>query len=96
VTIASEVDRVYLDSIADCLIDDPRWARRIRVTKRGSRTTVVWNPWVEKAAKMGDFGTAGFLNMVCVESANAADDLVRVAAGGEHRLWVRYTAEPLG
>jgi glucose-6-phosphate 1-epimerase len=34
--------------------------------------------------------------MVCVESANAADDLVRVAAGGEHRLWVRYTAEPLG
>jgi len=34
--------------------------------------------------------------MVCVESANAADDVVTIAAGGEHRLWVRYGVEPIG
>ena len=95
VTIGSEVDRIYLDSVADVLIDDPGYRRRIRVAKRGSRSSVVWNPWTEKADKMGDFGPTGFLNMVCVESTNAADDVVQVPAGGAHRLWVRYSVEPL-
>jgi glucose-6-phosphate 1-epimerase len=93
VTISTETDRVYLDSTADCVIEDPAWKRRIRVSKRGSGATVVWNPWIEKAAKMGDFGDNGYLNMVCVESANAADDLVTIPAGGEHHLWVRYSLE---
>jgi glucose-6-phosphate 1-epimerase len=96
VTIDGEVDRIYLDSTADCLIDDPGMKRRIRIAKRGSRATVVWNPWTEKAAKMGDFGTDGYLNMVCVESANAADDAVTIPPGGMHRLWVRYSVEPFG
>jgi len=96
VTIGEEVDRIYLDSVADVLIDDPGYNRRIRVTKRGSHSSVVWNPWTDKAAKMGDFGPDGFLQMVCVESTNAADDVVQVPAGGEHRLWVRYSIEPLG
>jgi len=95
VTIDSEVDRIYLDSSADVLIDDPTLNRRLRVSKRGSRSTVVWNPWTEKAAKMGDFGEHGYRNMVCVESTNAADDVVQIPAGGEHRLWVRYSVEPL-
>ncbi len=95
VTIAGEVDRIYLDSIADCLIDDPGWRRRIRVSKRGSRSTVVWNPWIDKAAKMGDLGPQGYLRMVCVESTNAADDVVSIAPGGEHRLWIRYGVERL-
>ena len=96
VTIGSEVDRIYLDSTADVLIDDPGLKRRIRVAKRGSRSSVVWNPWADKAAKMGDFGADGYLNMVCVESSNAADDVVTIPAGGEHRLWVRYSVEPRG
>jgi D-hexose-6-phosphate mutarotase len=95
VIIDGEVDRIYLDSTADVLIDDPGLNRRIRVSKRGSRSTVVWNPGIEKAAKMGDFGDNGHLNMVCVESTNAADDVVQLPAGGEHRLWVRYSVEPL-
>lgn len=95
VTIDAETDRIYLDSTADCLIDDPSLKRRIRITKRGSRTTVVWNPWVDKAAKMGDFGKDGYLNMVCVESANAAEDVVTIPAHGAHHLWVRYQVEPL-
>lgn len=95
VTINAEVDRIYLDSTADCLIDDPGFQRRLRIAKRGSRSTVVWNPWIEKAAKMGDLGENGYLNMVCVESTNAADDVVTIAPDGEHRLWVRYSVESL-
>jgi glucose-6-phosphate 1-epimerase len=90
-----ETDRVYLDTVAACLIEDPVLNRRIRVSKHGSRSTVVWNPWREKAAKMGDLGGDGYLHMVCVESANAADNRVTIVAGEEHRLGVSYAVESL-
>ena len=96
VIISAETDRIYLNSTADCLIDDPGFKRRIRIGKRGSASTIVWNPWIEKSTKMGDFGDNGYLNMVCVESANAAEDTVTIAPGGEHHLWVRYQVEKLG
>src|SRR3569623_3022303 len=90
-TFSGETDRVYLATTAECIIDDPGLQRRIIIAKHGSRSTVVWNPWTEKAAKLGDLGDDGHLRMVCVESANAADDAEVVAAGGEHRLGVRST-----
>jgi D-hexose-6-phosphate mutarotase len=86
VTIAAEVDRVYLDTEADCVIDDPVLGRRIRVAKAGSRTTVVWNPWAEKARQIPDFGDEEYLAMVCIETANADTDVATVEPGGEHRL----------
>ena len=33
---------------------------------------------------MGDMGENGYLNMLCVESANAAADAVTIAPGDEH------------
>ena len=95
VRFGGEVDRVYLGTEADCLIVDPGLSRRIRIEKKGGRSTVVWNPWEEKARKMGDFAADGYLGMVCVESANAADDALILEPGGEHRLWVRYSVETM-
>ena len=95
VTISAETDRIYFDDGAACEIEDPGHARRIRISKRGSGTTVVWNPWVEKAARLGDMGKDGHLRMVCVETADAADDVVTIAPGGGHLLQVRYQVEPL-
>jgi len=95
IAISSEVDRVYLGTAGDCVIEDPAWGRAIRIRKQASESTVVWNPWVEKAEKMGDFGSDGYLGMVCVESGNALDNQVTVPAGGEHRLWVSYAVEGL-
>ncbi|MEQ1741961.1 MAG: D-hexose-6-phosphate mutarotase [Candidatus Nitrotoga sp.] len=94
ITMAAEVDRLYVDTDTDCLIDDSGHKRCIRIAKRGSHSTVVWNPWVEKAAKMGDFGSdTGYRGMVCVESANAAENVVKVAAGATHSLHVTYSIE---
>src|SRR3569832_213308 len=95
VTFNGETDRVYLDTAADCVIEDPGYARRIRIAKRGSRSTVVWNPWIEKAAKHGDMGDDGYHKKEKVESANAADDALRIAPGDTHRLWVRYSVEAI-
>jgi len=93
VSVAAEVDRIYLDARLDCLIEDPVLGRRIRVRKTGSASTIVWNPWAEKSASMADLGADAYLDMVCVESANADEDRVSLEAGGEHRLWVSYEPE---
>ena len=60
--------------------------RRIRVGKANSRTTIVWNPWIEKAKKMPDFGNEDYHGMLCVEAANALTDKVTIPAGGKHTL----------
>jgi glucose-6-phosphate 1-epimerase len=73
---------------------DSALARRIRVSKRRSTSTVVWNPWTIKAARLGDLGEDGDRRMVCVESANVADDVITIAPGDEHRLSARYQVEP--
>lgn len=93
ITFASEVDRVYIDTEGDCVIRDPNMGRQIRIRKTGSRSTVVWNPWIDKAIQMGDMGKNGYLKMVCVESANAAKNSVYIPAGEEHRLTVNYSVE---
>lgn len=88
VNIECEIDRVYLQTPDDVTIDDGN--RRIVISKQGSQSTVVWNPWQEAAEKMGDLGLDGYLKMLCVESANAAEDVVSIAAGGSHTLRVVY------
>ncbi len=95
IVIESEVDRVYMNTAADCVIEDRGLKRAIRIAKQGSQSTVVWNPWIEKADKMGDFGPEGHRGMVCVESANALDNVINVAPGATHRLSVVYSVEAL-
>ena len=86
VTLEGETDRIYLDTSADCLIDDPALARRIRVAAAGSRSTVVWNPWVDKARRLADFAEDEYRHMLCVETANADADAVRLAPDEAHHL----------
>lgn len=94
IVIDSEVDRIYFDQGQDVVIEDPVMQRDIRIEKRNSHSTIVWNPWIDKCKKMGDFGSDdGYLSMVCVESANADADVVQLEAGESHRLWVRYSVE---
>lgn len=93
ITVASEVDRVYLDTVSDCVIEDRGLKRRVRITKSNSHSTVVWNPWVEKANKMGDFSENGHRSMVCVESANAVGNVVTVMPGEMHTLRATYSLE---
>ncbi len=95
IAIESEVDRVYVNTAADCVIEDKGLKRAIRIAKQGSKSTVVWNPWTEKADKMGDFGENGHRGMVCVESGNALENVVTVAPGETHKLVAVYSVEKL-
>jgi glucose-6-phosphate 1-epimerase len=91
ITIDSEVDRIYLQTTDDVVIDDGR--RKITIRKQGSRSTVVWNPWETVAARMGDLGEDGYRKMLCVESANAAEDTLSIGPNERHTLRVVYSIE---
>jgi glucose-6-phosphate 1-epimerase len=91
--IAKETDQVHLNSKATCTVHDPTWKRRIVIEKSGSASTVVWNPWSEKARAMSDMDADGWLHMLCIETANAADNSVRLLPGESHQLAARIFVE---
>jgi D-hexose-6-phosphate mutarotase len=79
-------DRVYLDTEGACTVDDPVLGRRLKVDKRGSRTTVIWNPGLQVAQTMADLGPEAWRSMLCVETANAADNAVPLEPGQRHDM----------
>jgi glucose-6-phosphate 1-epimerase len=95
IKISQETDRIYLDTTEPVEIHDSKLGRRIRIEKSGSLSTVVWNPWVEKAEQMPDFGGEEFHQMVCVESGNVADNRLTLPAGKSNTLKVEIITLPL-
>ncbi len=96
IRINAEIDRIYFDSPdKDCLIVDTGLKRKIRISKQGSHSSVVWNPWIDKSIALGDMGVNGYRKMLCVESTNAATDIIEIVPGGEHRMSVCYQLESL-
>lgn len=95
ITFAGEVDRIYENTTADVMIVDPDNARRIRIAKEGSASTVVWNPWVEKSKTVSDMPPEAFRTMVCVETTNAGGDVVRLEPSQQHRLSAILSVEPI-
>ena len=93
ITFTEETDRVYLDTGADCVLHDPTMKRRITVAKQGSRSTVIWNPWTAKAARMEDFGDEEWKKMCCIETANVGDDAVVLQPGASHEMSATISVE---
>jgi glucose-6-phosphate 1-epimerase len=84
--VAAETDLMFQGTTAEVLVEDAAWQRTLRIAKAGSRSTVVWNPWIAKAQKMPDFGDHEWPGMLCVEAANALAEGYELAPGAEHRL----------
>jgi glucose-6-phosphate 1-epimerase len=93
--IKSEVDRVYLDTRGAVEIIDANLGRKIRVEKKASDSTVVWNPWDAKAQQMPDFGNEEYERMVCVESGNVASNAVKLPPGESSTLLVKLSTSKL-
>lgn len=95
IQIEQEVDRIYLNSPCEVQIHDHTRQRRIRIQSTGSASTVVWNPWIEIAAQMADLNNDDYQRFICVETANVADNTIKIAAQAKHRMSVEYTIEAL-
>ena len=90
-----ETDRIYLDTPAQLSIVDKDWQRRIQLTAEGSTSTVIWNPWTERAKAFDDMADDGWTGMLCIETANVLDDVVSLTLGESHTLGVSISAVAL-
>ncbi len=79
--IADALTRHYLNTETPVVIADSAFRRRIKVDKKGSKVTTVWNPGAETCAKIGDLPDDGFETFVCVEATNAFDYPIILAPG---------------
>ena len=77
---------MYINTQATCILEDPGSHRKIVIEKSGSNTTVVWNPWLDKARDMPDFSDDQWPGMLCIETCAAKDDAVTLQPDQEHVL----------
>jgi glucose-6-phosphate 1-epimerase len=94
-TFSGETDRIYQDLPSHLSIRDLGWQRRICLESHGSRSAVLWNPWIDKAARLSSFAADAWQRMLCIETANVWDDCYSLAAGASHSLGLTLWSEPL-
>ena len=94
VRFRSETDRSYLDTSAPMAVHDARAGRSVVISKDGSAATVVWNPWIDKAAALSDFGDDDWKTMVCVEVCNISEAAIQLAPGGSHTMTAAFELHP--
>jgi glucose-6-phosphate 1-epimerase len=92
-TLTGPTDRPYLNTTSPIVVDDPAFHRRITVTKANSNTTVVWNPWAN--AGLADMSDDGWRHMLCIESANAADNALHLQPRAAHVMETTISLEAL-
>jgi glucose-6-phosphate 1-epimerase len=95
IRFTGETDRVYLDVEKTLVIQDPLWERGIHVKAGGSRSAVVWNPWIDKAARLSQMSDDAWTGMLCIETARVVDDAMSVAPGRSETMKVEIWSEPL-
>jgi glucose-6-phosphate 1-epimerase len=66
-TIAGEVDRIYLDAPHELVVNESD--RSMRVRAHSFPDVVIWNPWKDKCASLDDLPNDAYRNMLCVEAA---------------------------
>lgn len=83
----AETDRIYYGA-ENWRIEGQ--ALSVEINSTGSNSSVVWNPWREKSARLSHFNADDYLAMLCVETANCGDDCRHLAPGESHSLGVSY------
>ena len=92
IRIDREVDRWY-DSSGPVRLEDPVKKRTILVEKENSPSTIVWNPWTEKAAALGDLPNDDYLAFACIEAAITNDRAVAIGKDETHCFSTRISVE---
>lgn len=90
-----EVDRVYPAAPSALRLTDPGAGRRFTLESSGAAGWVVWNPFRDKAAAMGDFGDEEWRSMVCLEPVSLGEAMIWLQPGQSHGLGVVSTPQTL-
>jgi glucose-6-phosphate 1-epimerase len=81
IVVRGPLDRVYLGAPDLIRIRDGAGGRMLVIEKEGFADAVVWNPWIEGAAKLDDMEDDDYLRMLCVEAGTVGAP-VRLEPGG--------------
>jgi len=95
VAIGAPTDSAYMNTQKAFDLIDPALNRRIHIAKQNSNTTVIWNPWIEAARAMSDFGDDEWQQMLCAEAANIMANAVDLAPAKSHTLTATISVAPL-
>lgn len=93
ITFAAETDRTYVNTESTVTIVDPVLNRRIVNRKSNARSAIVWNPWIDKAKAMKDFGDDEWQGMLCIETANVGENAITLPPGGMHEMGAEISCE---
>ena len=93
IKIQGEIDRIYLDVPETVRLKDTGYGRDILITGQGNKTTVVWNPGPETIKSLADLDNTACQGFICIETANAADDIVLLGEGECHTITAIYQVE---
>jgi len=70
-SISDNVDSIYMATQDDhCICNVTDEGTSLRLVKTKMPDTVVWNPWIAKAATMSDMGDQDYKNMLCLEAGH--------------------------
>ena len=86
IKIKEEVDRVYQSAPSPIKLQTGEGV--VNIESENSQSTIVWNPWVEKSARLSQFKDDDYQNMVCIETANAVDDIITLESQQSYTLSV--------
>lgn len=90
-----ETDRIYQDVPPVIRLLDFGWQRQLCLKAERSKSTVVWNPWANKARRLSQFAEHAWQHMLCIETANVWDDCIQLPAGQQAQLTLSLWSEPL-
>jgi len=91
IEFSGEVDRIYLNVPNDIVLKPSLKNDDIAIKSKNSETVVVWNPWKDLCEKSGDLQDDDYMRFVCIETANAANEVVFIAAGESYSLTAEYS-----
>lgn len=76
VAVNEWTDRVYQHTPQEHIVTNVVSGRKMRIHKFNMPDSVVWNPWLDKARELGDFGDDEFPNMLSVATGHVSTPVI--------------------
>ena len=94
--VREETDRIYRNLSRPIALYDAGFQRTIMIEHEGARDAIVWNPWIEKSARLGDMGPGdAYRRMMCIETGTVGAQPVVLQPGQTHTLRMKISVDDL-
>ena len=81
IRFSAETDRIYQGGAGRYRIAQTDGKAFTQISSADATSVIVWNPWIDKAARLGDMNPNAWPQMLCVECGRVGTAPVSIAAG---------------